>query len=146
MTQPQDGPELDPLEMLLDAARFIERDKPGWAKSARAAVAQARLAPSGADGVRTALEASSQMLEYLRREARSWGKDFTVNVDHALDKNRNALAALSTIKPADAAAGREEIREIIAFVSSQRQHYIAPALRDQILNKLIALQQSGATP
>lgn len=34
--------EIDPLEMLLDAARFIERTKPAWAKTARQAVARAR--------------------------------------------------------------------------------------------------------
>lgn len=33
---------LDPLEMLLDAARFIEQDKPEWAKAARAAVEGSR--------------------------------------------------------------------------------------------------------
>ncbi len=32
---------LDPLEMLLDAARFVEYSKPAWAKAARAAVAHA---------------------------------------------------------------------------------------------------------
>jgi hypothetical protein len=35
---------LDPLAMLLDAARFIEMEKPEWAKAARRAVAAARLA------------------------------------------------------------------------------------------------------
>jgi hypothetical protein len=34
--------KLDPLEMLLDAARFIERDKPEWAKAARESVAALR--------------------------------------------------------------------------------------------------------
>jgi len=34
--------KLDPLEMLLDAARFIERDKPEWAKAARESVAAIR--------------------------------------------------------------------------------------------------------
>lgn len=33
---------LDPLSMLLDAAMFIQDDKPGWAKAAREAVAHAR--------------------------------------------------------------------------------------------------------
>lgn len=33
---------LDPLQMLLDAARFIEHDKPNWAREAREAVARAR--------------------------------------------------------------------------------------------------------
>ena len=45
--------------------------------------------------VREALEESSQTLEYLRREARAWGKIFSVNVDHVLDKNRKALSALT---------------------------------------------------
>lgn len=46
-------------------------------------------------GVREALGESSQTLEYLRREARTWGKIFSVNVDHVLDKNRKALSALT---------------------------------------------------
>jgi hypothetical protein len=37
-----DSVELDPFKMLLDAARFIELDKPGWAAAARAAVKSAR--------------------------------------------------------------------------------------------------------
>jgi hypothetical protein len=36
---------LDPLEMLLDAARYVEDSKPQWAKSARAAVVRARSQP-----------------------------------------------------------------------------------------------------
>jgi len=36
---------LDPLAMLLDAARFIEMEKPAWAKAAREAVAHARAQP-----------------------------------------------------------------------------------------------------
>lgn len=32
----------DPLAMLLDAARYIESEKPAWAKAAREAVATAR--------------------------------------------------------------------------------------------------------
>lgn len=44
---------LDPLEMLLDAARFADSIKPGWAAAARMAVAEARRAPAA---VREALE------------------------------------------------------------------------------------------
>lgn len=40
---------LDPLEMLLDAARFADSIKPEWAKAARKAVAAARLAASQPD-------------------------------------------------------------------------------------------------
>ncbi len=40
---------LDPLEMLLDAARFADSIKPEWAKAARKAVAAARLATSQPD-------------------------------------------------------------------------------------------------
>ena len=52
-------------------------------------------APAVGPDVREALGESSQTLEYLRREARTWGKIFSVNVDHVLDKNRKALSALT---------------------------------------------------
>ncbi len=54
---------LDPLEMLLDAARFIELGKPGWAKAARAAVAKARSAGTAAHS--TAADVSGLLAEYF---------------------------------------------------------------------------------
>lgn len=130
----------DALEMLLDAARFIERDKPQWAKAARAAVAQTRagtqepVAPASAemqvavDALNTLPLAERHKLVLTQQTVAAWDKHY-----------RDGFDAGKAAAPAAHGATREAelervLRECARLIDSGGD---PTALSRDVLTKLI---------